>query len=215
MKRLMAIMITLLVCVGCGKNYEEPDGGVYSDGATPDGQVEDSSVDDNGGSVDSGVPVDLGTDLGRGTSQFGQPCVVDNDCISASLVCSSSACKHRTSGLCDVYVTGAPSERLCSSLVYNSQGVATTFSVRPLTTNEVPDRWSWCLPRSTDGVLICSSAAFFSPTCLVDSDCAGHFENPGCYFNTCRTLNCPTPLETTGCQAGEICSGLHLCVPMD
>lgn len=163
----------------------------------------DSSVDE--GITDQEVQRDYGLDIavidqGRGTSLLGEPCGDDLDCASAHHVCHGSACEYRSTGACDRRITGDNTERLCSV----STGT-NTYVVWPLASNSIPDYWVWCLPTG------CTETNQ-APTCLQDSDCAGHFENPDCYFNVCRTLNCPTPLATTGCRSGEICSGLNLCV---
>lgn len=199
-------MIIAIIFVGCGTaGPEEFDGGFW-DSEIPD-QATDFPVD----VLDAGT-TDTGIDLGRGTSNYGGPCSVDSDCASAHHVCNLSTCTTRTNfEPCDVWVTGDDTERLCGTLG--------SSHVYPVEDNSDPNvsspHWRWCLPSGNPLIPRCVPNSIQQPTCLQDSDCAGHYQNPSCYFNTCRTLNCPTPLETTGCQAGEICSGLRLCVPME
>ncbi len=208
------LLLILLLCVGCGSAPNEPDTSVFLDGDVQDFSVRDQDLLD-GGMEDGTVPIDIG----RGTVGTGGACSDDLDCQGAYLYCDGlSTCQFRQDYVpCDRYVTGNMlNERLC--------GTSDNGLVRPLDVNVIPATWAWCndLSHLSCGEqscgFRCQAAADVDgnisvPSCLTDSDCAGHFVNPDCYFNTCRTLNCPTPLQTTGCQAGEICSGLNLCVP--
>lgn len=213
------LLLSLLLCVGCGTAPNEPDTSVFLDGDVQDFSVRDQDLLD-GGMEDGTVPIDMG----RGTAGLGDPCTNDLDCSSAHFYCRPgfATCELRRIGVsCDRYITGNNTEELCSV----TPMVGTSHTVRPLDTNDIPEHWVWCLDQ-TEQMCGDQSCGFrcgrnpplgfgvpLAPTCFTDTDCVGHFENPDCYFNTCRTLNCHTPLQTTGCQAGEICSGLNLCVP--
>jgi len=195
--RQIAIMIMVFLCA-CSTEFPG-DQGIFLDSSVEDGSVTDQNVVD-------GQLVDQGH---RGDARLGEECFDDLDCTSAHHVCEGNVCDFRNSGSCDRFVTGDDTEKLCGV----SDGVESSV-VEPLRNNDIPEGWVWCLPAFINENPVgnrCTSSNQ-APSCSQDSDCVGHFENADCYFNVCRTLNCPTPLATTGCQSGEICSGLNLCV---